>query len=418
MEKTGGRPQGWSSLTRQYRDFSLGGGGSTSVAHHGGFSPLASLPYQEVQSRTVPLQQRQAASGQKPAALNPVDHLSNLIKRETQQTQQQIILSRLRERHSWADEVLLQEVLQGVGGIEAVASAQLQSMAPHESFGNQLRRRDQEEQAGRRSSTSTGVERDAGTLPQSGRTTGSEEVDKDGYDGLESSHQSLQADDVPIEPEWEDDDVYSRARREALRMNRARARHARGASNAFMAGDHSRAKKLSREAQEKSILAEKLHAQAAKEIFNIKNSQKDMWTLDLHGLHAMEAVDVLQQHLGHLEQELVNNPSTGFTLGQMKTESFSENRESRSDTKLQDAESDNISVRLTSRIGVKKELTVVTGLGRHSKGGPSLPAAIRTFLLSQGYKLNDTRPGVVGVYPKLRYFRDSNKVAENGMQLE
>jgi hypothetical protein len=34
------------------------------------------------------------------------------------------------------------------------------------------------------------------------------------------------------------------------------------------------------------------------------------------------------------------------------------------------------------------------------------------------YKLNDTRPGVVGVYPKLRYLRDSNKVAENGMQLE
>jgi len=220
MEKTGGRPQGWSSLTRQYRDFSLGGGGGASVAHHGGFSPLASLPYQEVQSRTVPLQQRQAASGQKPAALNPVDHLSNLIKRETQQTQQQIILSRLRERHSWADEVLVQEVLQGVGGIEAVASAQLQSMAPHESFGNQLRRRDQVEQAGRRSSTGTGVERDAGTLPQSERATGSEEVDKDGDDGLESSHRSLQADDVPIEPEWEDDDVYSRARREALRMNR------------------------------------------------------------------------------------------------------------------------------------------------------------------------------------------------------
>jgi hypothetical protein len=61
---------------------------------------------------------------------------------------------------------------------------------------------------------------------------------------------------------------------------------------------------------------------------------------------------------------------------------------------------------------------MTAGLGRHSKGGPSLPAAIRTFLLSQGYKLNDTRPGVVGVYPKLRYFRDSNKVAENGMQLE
>jgi hypothetical protein len=220
MEKTGGRPQGWSSLTRQYRDFSLGGGGGTSVAHHGGFSPLASLPYQEVHSRTVPLQQRQAAWGQKPAALNPVDQLSHLIKRETQQTQQQIILSRLRERHSWADEVLVQEVLQGVGGIEAVASAQLQSMAPHESFGNQLRRRDQADQAGRRSSTSTGVERDAGALPQSERATGSEVVDKDGDDGLESSHRSLQADDVPIEPEWEDDDVYSRARREALRMNR------------------------------------------------------------------------------------------------------------------------------------------------------------------------------------------------------
>jgi len=41
---------------------------------------------------------------------------------------------------------------------------------------------------------------------------------------------------------------------------------------------------------------------------------------------------------------------------------------------------------------------MTAGLGRHSKGGPSLPAAIRTFLLSQGYgvfSLNQTHLAVV-----------------------
>jgi hypothetical protein len=63
---------------------------------------------------------------------------------------------------------------------------------------------------------------------------------------------------------------------------------------------------------------------------------------------------------------------------------------------------------------VKLLLCAISGISREAVASFSHSSM---FVLYR-YKLNDTRPGVVGVYPKLRYFRDSNKVAENGMQLE
>lgn len=53
--------------------------------------------------------------------------------------------------------------------------------------------------------------------------------------------------------------------------DRARDKHARLAYNAFMLGDHSLAKKFSREARELWREAEKLHAQAAAEILIARN---------------------------------------------------------------------------------------------------------------------------------------------------
>lgn len=43
---------------------------------------------------------------------------------------------------------------------------------------------------------------------------------------------------------------------------------------------------------------------AAKEILSIRNCKNDLWTLDLHGLHAAEAVQALQDHLHKIELQV------------------------------------------------------------------------------------------------------------------
>uniref|UniRef100_A0A0A9E836 Smr domain-containing protein n=1 Tax=Arundo donax TaxID=35708 RepID=A0A0A9E836_ARUDO len=47
-------------------------------------------------------------------------------------------------------------------------------------------------------------------------------------------------------------------------------------------------------------------------------------------------------------------------------------------------------------------LHVITGIGRHSKGQASLPAAVRGFLIENGYRFDELRPGVFAVRPKFR----------------
>ncbi|KAL3683624.1 hypothetical protein R1sor_001646 [Riccia sorocarpa] len=76
---------------------------------------------------------------------------------------------------------------------------------------------------------------------------------------------------VPVEPEWEEDDLYLRYRSDAVRTARERDRFSRGASSAYMRGDHRRAKTMSKLALEKRLLAEKLNAGAANEILNQRN---------------------------------------------------------------------------------------------------------------------------------------------------
>lgn len=60
-------------------------------------------------------------------------------------------------------------------------------------------------------------------------------------------------------------------------------------------------------AQEEWVTANKLNHKAAEEIMHTRNSQDDPWKLDLHGLHASEAVRALTQHLHVLESEIRNH---------------------------------------------------------------------------------------------------------------
>ncbi|GJT70159.1 putative SMR domain-containing protein [Tanacetum coccineum] len=171
---------------------------------------------------------------------------------------------------------------------------------------------------------------------------------------------------VPVEPEWEDDDVYLVHRKEAIRAMRLASRHSKAATEAYLRRDHVAAHEFSQKAQQEWSNAEKLHANAAKEILAIRNCENDDWTLDLHGLHATEAVQVLLEHL--------------LKLG-------------KSDRQQQ--------------LSRSRLLEVITGKGNHSRGEAALPVAVKSFLSEKGcgfymYYHYEARTGVITVQPKFR----------------
>ncbi|KAL0927016.1 hypothetical protein M5K25_001167 [Dendrobium thyrsiflorum] len=93
---------------------------------------------------------------------------------------------------------------------------------------------------------------------------------------------------------------------------RAASQHSRGASNAYLRRDHLTARRLSLRAREEWMTAEKLNTQAAEEILRIRNSNNDIWMLDLHGLHATEAVHALKQRLQRIESKMMLNHSASL----------------------------------------------------------------------------------------------------------
>lgn len=98
---------------------------------------------------------------------------------------------------------------------------------------------------------------------------------------------------------------------------RSASHHSRTAQNAFLRGDHFSAQQFSLKAREEWSAAEKLNAEAAKEILQIRNCENDLWKLDLHGLHATEATQALREHLQKIETHISVN-QTVFPYGTNK----------------------------------------------------------------------------------------------------
>lgn len=97
---------------------------------------------------------------------------------------------------------------------------------------------------------------------------------------------------------------------------RLRQKLGRKAANAYFAGNHSAAKSFSQQARERRAAAEELNAKAAEAIFRVRNpidAQGDghVWGLDLHGLHASEAVQAVQHRLAQLERMIALHASGG-----------------------------------------------------------------------------------------------------------
>lgn len=197
---------------------------------------------------------------------------------------------------------------------------------------------------------------------------------------------------VPVEPEWEEDDIYSIHRKDAVKMTRSAVRHSKAASEAYLRGDHLSAQHFSLKAQEEWVAANRLNAQAEKEILTTHNGKNDQWTLDLHGLHAKEAVQALQEHLQKIESQVAQNLVAHMNQVNLKRS-------------LGAAVSIDVENESKGSLLNKQRpafLEVITGKGIHSRGQAALPMAIRSFLVENGYRYEETRPGAITVRPKFR----------------
>ncbi|ONK57715.1 uncharacterized protein A4U43_C09F3340 [Asparagus officinalis] len=294
----------------------------------------------------------------------------------------------LKDKHPWADQTLIEDVLVAVNNDVDQTSVLLKEMVMSES---QL---EDHSLSGPTSSTESYT-----CEIKSKCLTESSVVENKLPDRDHEVSMSKSTLYVPVEPEWEEDDVYLSHRKDAIRMMRLASQHSRAASNAFLRGDHVSAQQYSSRARDEWLSAEKLNANAAKKILSIRNNQNDIWNIDLHGLHASEAVSALKDHLQNIEEMPPRRSASSDKL-----------------TKLEGGISRSASCEYVGGIEANSEtkkkelpqqrqmiLNVVTGMGNHSRGQAALPLAIKSFLIENGYRFDDARPGVFAVRPKFRH---------------
>lgn len=284
-----------------------------------------------------------------------------------------VAVEKLQALYSWADENLIEDILMAVNYNFEQASASLQSMAVMD-LPESLDPSDAYE-AFENSQPDKSSEGSCPLLPECL-----------GFENLHLTSARGHTPTAPPEPEWEEEDVYLKHRKEALRMLRAAERHSKEAERAYLRGDHNTARNMSLKSKEERLAADKLNAKAAAEILKIRNEKhNDIWKLDLHGLHASEAVQALESRLEMIEY----NTSAPSDLGTKQKGNIHTEQQS--------------SGMLTLRTWRPSELQVITGVGVHSRGGAALPFAIKNFLIDKGYKFSEARPGVIAVRPKFRY---------------
>ncbi|XP_021734688.1 uncharacterized protein LOC110701347 [Chenopodium quinoa] len=217
-------------------------------------------------------------------------------------------------------------------------------------------------------------------------------------DCMESNAMLGQLTSVPVEPEWEEDDVYLSSRKDAIKMMRAAARHSKAATNSFLRGDHISAQQFSLKAREEWEATQSLNAKAACDILSIRNENNGIWRLDLHGLHASEAVQAVKERLHMIETQMLSEGSRSSELPNRFRTKTEEWCASYPDGCNNLEKPDNRALNRLKPIW----LEIITGIGNHSRGGAALPTAVRTFLADNGYRFDEARPGAIMVRPKFR----------------
>ncbi|XP_020204330.1 uncharacterized protein LOC109789711 [Cajanus cajan] len=331
----------------------------------------------------------------------------------TAQEDVNLAIKKLKEQHIWAENSLIDDILDAVNNNIDKASALLKTMAstvnfeecivssdPRSTTSDDTPCKDKTDE----SLTLEKVEDDI--FFHSNLADHFQDNDKDLEDKNASSGHKLSDVDnlrckmnllnsVPVEPEWEDDDIYISHRKDALKTMRSASRHSRAASSAFLRGDHFSAQNHSTKARAEWYTAEELNSDAAKKILSIRNNENDIWRLDLHGLHATEAIQALQEHLYRIESQRLSKSSA--TSNGVKENGLGHS--TLGSLNFMDREKLNIQTPLRLR---SLALHVITGVGNHSRGQAALPTAVRSFLNENRYRFEEMRPGVITVWPKFR----------------
>ncbi|XVF14700.1 hypothetical protein REPUB_Repub09cG0083900 [Reevesia pubescens] len=323
-----------------------------------------------------------------------------------------LALKKLRELHCWAQSSLIEDVLLATNNNIHEASALLKGMLPtsgtediEETKNNEI------------SSTIADFPGDANcdtgflsrkTAELVGKSSKADEGE-DNLIMLTDVHENKLFDDpsdmelilgqltsIHFEPEWEEDDVYLSHRMDAIRMMRLASQHSRAATSAFLRGEHFAAQQHSQNAREEWLAAQRLNAKAAREILSIRNSDNDLWKLDLHGLHAAEAVQTLHEHLRRLEMQV----PAGRSVSPNRVKA--NNGIVRSSSVETVSSMDKLDKLQTSSRQRPTALQVITGVGNHSRGQAALLTAVRSFLIENGYRFDEARPGLITVRPKFR----------------
>ncbi|KAK6238335.1 hypothetical protein QUC31_003804 [Theobroma cacao] len=329
-----------------------------------------------------------------------------------EQNNNNLALKKLKELHCWAENSLIEDVLLAADGDIHEASALLKGMMSisgtediKETKNNEMSSAISDFPGNAYCDREISTGKTAKLVCQSSKADERE----DNLDKLTDMHENKLFDDasnmklilgqltsIPFEPEWEEDDVYLNHRKDAIRMMRSASQHSRAASNAFLRGDHVAAQQHSQNAREEWLAAQRLNAKAASEILRIRNSDNDLWKLDLHGLHAAEAVQALHEHLRRLETQVPAGRSV--SPNRFKAN----NRIVHSSSVETFSSMDKLDKQQTSSRQRPTSLQVITGVGNHSRGQAALPAAVRSFLIENGYRFDEARPGLITVRPKFR----------------
>lgn len=332
------------------------------------------------------------------------------------------VFRQLKELYSWADDSLIEDIMAAAGNDFDSASSFLKAMVSDESSekindnmvvksscGSIELVSNDKTSHGERDISLEKISEPSKTCSVLNPCVGDDDGDMRAEFGLRAEKLSDDCMDtnkilghltcVPIEPEWEEDDIYLSCRKDAIKLMRAATRHSKAATNSFLRGDHYSAQQFSLKAQEEWAAAERLNLKAAREILSIRNENNGIWRLDLHGLHAVEAVQALQERLSMIETQVFSKGSSFSGL----PNSFRTKAEG-----LQASSSSgfNNSERLNEQAfsGQKPVwLEVITGIGNHSRGGAALPAAVRSYLSDNGYRYDEARAGVIMVRPKIRH---------------
>lgn len=87
-----------------------------------------------------------------------------------------------------------------------------------------------------------------------------------------------------------------------------------------------------------------------------------MWTIDLHGLHATEAVMALQERLAYLEEELAKNPGFLYSSQRVPNSLSDVKGEGLGVNGLMNGKHEQSLPLAASRAVVKSDLSVITGI--------------------------------------------------------